>query len=99
MAKVIFWSPLAEKDLENILTYLEENWSEQVLTNFIAIVEEIISIIRANPHQYPLIHKKKKIRKCVLTKHNTLFYQIGSTEIAILRIFDNRQDPRKLKFK
>ena len=54
--------------------------------------------ISINPKQFPLIFKKKKIRKCVMTKHNTLFYRENKDNIDILRIFDNRQDPKKLKF-
>jgi plasmid stabilization system protein ParE len=98
MARKIIWSPLAESDLGNILEYLSENWDDKVLNNFINIVDNLISQIVLNPKQYPLIHKKKKVRKCVLTKHNSLFYKIGVESIDILRIFDTRQDPKRIKF-
>jgi plasmid stabilization system protein ParE len=99
MYKTIIWSPLAEKDFTNILLYLQEHWNEDVLENFIDITDELIEQIILNPKQFPIIHKTKKIRKCVLTKHNTLFYRIGNESVVIMRIYDNRQDPKKLKFK
>ena len=37
--------------------------------------------------------------KGVLTKHNTLFHRENQTQIEILRIYDTRQNPQKLKFK
>ena len=99
MPKNIVWSPLAEKDFENILIYLRDNWNEMVLDNFIDITDNMIFQILSNPKQFPLIHKKIKVRKCVLTKHNTLFYRVRRDAIEILRIYDTRQDPDKLEFK
>ena len=99
MHKKLIWSPLAEKDFSIILEYLQENWGEVVIDYFIEITDKLISQIIQNPSQYPIIHKKKKIRKCVITKHNTLFYRVGKESIDILRIYDTRQDPEKLKFK
>lgn len=34
-----------------------------------------------------------------MTKHNSLYYTERKGYIDILRIYDNRQDPQKLKFK
>jgi plasmid stabilization system protein ParE len=98
MHRILIWSPLAEKDFVNILEYLHENWGEKVLENFIEITDESINQIIINPKQFPIIKKKEKIRKCVLTKQNTLFYNFGRQSINILRIYDTRQDPKKLKF-
>lgn len=98
MHKPIVWSPLSEKDFENILDYLDKNWGENVADNFIDLVENQINQISINPRQFPLFFKKKSIRKCVLTKHNTLYYRDGKTNIDILRIYDTRQDPDTLTF-
>ncbi len=98
MPKSIIWSPLAEIDFVAILEYLEMEWGEKVTEKFIEITDNAIEQITINPKQFPIIHKKKIIRKCVLTKHNSLFYQSGIESINILRIFDTRQDPRKIIF-
>lgn len=81
-----------------ILEYLQKNWDDKIAQSFIEITSLSLSQISINPKQYPLIYKKKKIRKCVLTKHNTLYYRDRKESIDILRIFDNRQDPQKLIF-
>jgi plasmid stabilization system protein ParE len=99
MHRPIEWSPLAEHDFANILEYLNKNWDEKVTNNFIDLTEEVIRQISVNPRQFPVIYKKEKIRKCVLTKHNTLFYRDSKSRIDILRIYDTRQDPKTFTFK
>lgn len=99
MSKQIVWSPSAECDFANILEYLQENWEERVTNQFIDLTEGILAQISLNPKQFPLIHKKQKIRKCVITKHNTLFYRESNSQVDLLRIYDTRQDPITLTFK
>lgn len=99
MSKQVIWSPQSENDFSDILEYLAENWDKEVALKFIDIVDKLINQILLNPKQFPIIQKQKKIRKCVITKHNSLYYRERKEFIDILRIYDNRQDPRKLKFK
>ena len=98
MPKQIIWSPLSEIDLVSILDYLQTNWDDKGVEGFIEITFSSVSQISINPKQFPLINKNKKIRKCVLTKHNTLYYRDRKDCVDILRIYDNRQDPEKLLF-
>ena len=98
MHKQIIWSALSEKDFVSILDYLQKNWNDKVVQGFIKITNKSIELISNNPKQFPMIDKIKKVRKCVLTKHNTIYYRDRNANIDILRIFDNRQDPRKLRF-
>jgi len=99
MAKKIIWSPQSEEDFENILNYLASEWDADVAIKFIDLVDALLKQIASNPRQFPLIHKKYNIRKCVITKHNTFYYRNRRRHIELLRIYDNRQDPEKLKFK
>ena len=96
MPKQIIWSPLSQKDFVLILDYLQNYWDNKVVQVFIEITERSIEQISNNPKQFPLINKD--VRKCVLTKHNTLYCRDGKESIDILRIFDNRQDPQKMEF-
>jgi plasmid stabilization system protein ParE len=98
MLKPVIWSQLSEKDFENILNYLDKSRGDKVAINFIDLVESQINQILLNPRQFPIFYKRKKVRKCVLTKHNTLYYRDGKINIEILRIYDTRQDPATLTF-
>ena len=99
MSKQIVWAPLSESDFAKILEYLNDNWDEKVANQFIDLTENTLAQISINPKQFPVIYKKEKIRKCVLTKHNSMFYRDSKTHVEILRIFDTRQDPNTLTFK
>lgn len=87
MHKSVIWSPLSEKNLEIVLEYLENNWNRLVVTRFIDQIDTLISQIAKNPKQFPIINKKRKVRKCVLTKQNTLFCREQKNAIEILRVF------------
>jgi hypothetical protein len=71
----------------------------RLASNFIDLTENTLSQISINPKQFPICYNKKKVRKCVLTKHNSLFYRDSRSNIQILRIYDTRQDPDTLTFK
>lgn len=98
MAKTVKWSPASEEDFEEIVTYLVSHWSPKVADRFIQLIDENLLIIKKEPKIFPLINKQLNIRKCVITKHNTLFYRTSKDLIEIIRLFDNRQDPTTLKF-
>ena len=98
MAKNVIWSPAAEKDLEAVLDYLQSKWSDQILNRFINKIDDNIGLIIGDPKIFPLINERLKIRKSVITKHNTLYYRESSKSIQIVRLFDSRQDPKKLTF-
>ena len=99
MPKNVLWSPLAEEDLGFTLSYLETNWNTTVAIQYLNKIDHLIYQIAANPKQFPFVNRNKEVRKCVITKHNTIFYRDKKEVIELLRIFDTRQNPEKLKFK
>jgi len=98
MPNPIIWSPLSEKDFESILEYLHSNWDDKVVHQFVEITDKLVNQISINPKQFPIIHGRKKVRKCVITMYNTLFYRDRKEYIDILRIYDTRQDPKRFRF-
>jgi plasmid stabilization system protein ParE len=73
MAKKIIWAPSAIEDFSKILAYLNEKWNFKIANEFSQTTFSLIQNISTNPKVFPIIHKEKKIRKCVLSKQNTLF--------------------------
>lgn len=67
MPKKIIWSSLSEKDLSDIMSYLNKEWDAKIANQFMDIIEKILKQISLNPKQFPLINKKRKVRKCVIT--------------------------------
>ena len=98
MTKPITWSPQADEDLDGILAYLAREWDNSVSIKYLDLVDDLLKQIAINPKQFPLINKTHNIRKCVISKHNTLFYRNKRAVVEVVRIYDTRQDPEKLKF-
>jgi len=75
MSYTIKWTKSAENDYTTIIDYLLQNWPVSVAENFMEITENNIQLIQTFPSSFPIIYGKKKIRKCVLTKYNSLYYR------------------------
>jgi plasmid stabilization system protein ParE len=95
MALKVIWSPRALDNLQNVITYLKENWDEQVVRGFVERTEKIIKIITEHPEIFRIVSEKRQIREAVITKHNLLIYKATDTHILLLAVFDTRQHPRK----
>ncbi|CAN5165380.1 hypothetical protein BH23BAC2_BH23BAC2_27260 [soil metagenome] len=97
MERKVVVSKIAERKLEKLFNYLLENWSVKIKTDFIKKLDKNISLIKSHPESFPKSEKDPNLRKCVVTSQTTLFFKFNDNEIRILTIFDNRQNPDKLK--
>ncbi len=91
----VLWSSRAIKDLENIIHYHETNWSEKEVRNFKLKLEKAISLISTRPKFFRLTNFRKNLRRCVLSKQTTIYYQEIEMTIYIVSLFDNRRSPSK----
>ena len=98
MLKPIKWSSQAENDFANIVDYLEIRWNKIVCIAFINDIDFCIGLIQKNPKLFPIFNSELQIRKCVVTKQNSLYYRETNSRIEVLRINDTRQNPDSLLF-
>ena len=96
MAYKIIWSPEADETFENVIQYLNENWSEKVITNFVSETQRVINLISKNPFLFRA-SERENIFEAIITKHNLLLYQLNyeTKEVELLGVFDTRQHPKK----
>jgi len=97
MPKEIIWSPLAESDVIQVIDFLEKNWTVNIAVKFLDKIDASIFLISRDYDLFPLINKELGIRKCVISKHNSLYYREINDKIEIIRLFDTRQDPKNLR--
>ena len=83
MLKPIKWSSYANDDFAKLLDYLEAHWNSKVCTNFIDKLNFCVHLIQKNPNQFPLFNLEFQIRKCKVTKQNTLYYRESNFKILI----------------
>ena len=97
MSYKVFWTTEAEETFNQNISYLENEWTEAVIENFISKTEESINTLKVNPLLYPLVNKKKSIHKCLVVKQVSLYYQVVAMRIYLITFWNNYRDPKKLK--
>lgn len=93
----IRWTEEATKNLDSIISYLENNWTNKELTRFFTKLEKQLSILSIFPEAFPKSKKKSQVHRCVFIKQLTIYYTVENEHIVLLSIFDNRQNPIKIK--
>ena len=98
MSFTLRWTTESVSTLKQNLYYLEYEWDNQVINNFLDRVEEILETIKTNPLLYPLHSAKDNVRKCVVNKRIILYYKIVDEQfIDLLTFWNTYRDPGKLK--
>ncbi len=93
----VIWTERAKETFYQNMSYLEEEWTESVIENFIEKTDESILVISSHPLLFPLVSKKKRVHKCLVVKQVSLFYRIIGDEIYLVTFWNNFQNPKKLK--
>ncbi|MHA3787345.1 type II toxin-antitoxin system RelE/ParE family toxin [Flavobacterium hauense] len=89
MHKVVL-SKLAQKKLNILLNYLEDEWSLAVANNFEVYFEEKLLHISSYPESCIESGIFRNLRKCIVTKQTSFLYRIKNEYIEIITVFDNR---------
>ena len=93
----LIWTEEAIHNLENILDYLITNWSQTEVDKFKRKLSRQIELILQFPKMFPVSDYNPTLRKAVLSKQTTVFYQVKESEIYLVYLFVNRQDIKKVK--
>lgn len=97
MAYNIFWSEEAIRNLEEIIDYLYFRWTQKEVDNFKVKLSRQIDLISNNPNLFPISTFQPRLRKAVLSKQTTVFYEIKNGNIYLAYIFINFKSPERLK--
>ena len=99
MAYKIISSYTFRKNLIALNMYLETNWSLSVAQDFHSIFVKVVLTLIEQPGIGSPSHKKKNVRKILITKHNRLYYRVkDNNSITLLTLFDTRQNPKKNRY-
>ncbi len=91
----IIWSNDAKLDYDENIEFLLKEWSEKSAINFIEEVESILKLLKTNPKLFPKSNYKS-IRRAVIRKQITLFYQEKGTSIHLVRFWNTLKNPQSL---
>ncbi|MFC0877152.1 type II toxin-antitoxin system RelE/ParE family toxin [Saccharicrinis sp. FJH2] len=97
MNRSIKLSKLASLKLTKLLDYLEINWSDKVKNDFIKKLDKALDSINQHPDSFEKTKFVSGLHKCIVTKQTTIYYKYDDKYIYVVTLFDNRQNPDKLK--
>jgi plasmid stabilization system protein ParE len=93
----LFWSEESISNLEGILSYFESEWTDKELSKFKSKLSKQLDLIQKNPRLFPISEVQPRLRKAVLSKQTTIFYELIDYEIYIAYLFNNRMDIKRVK--
>jgi len=93
----IFWTEEAISNLEEIIEYLYTRWTKREVDNFKAKLSKQIDLISTNPKLFPVSTFQHRLRKAVLSKQTSIFYEVKNDTIYLVYIFVNYKSTDKLK--
>jgi plasmid stabilization system protein ParE len=85
MANRLIWSDRSLTEYDDLIAYLSEHWSEEIALRVMLEID------------HTFYSKRKKIKRCVASPQTSIYFKVYDDKLEILTIFDNRQNPRKLK--
>jgi len=92
----VAWSENARLDYHENIDYLLKEWSVESASNFIEEVDVVLDLIKINPNLYPE-SDHKSVRRAVIRKQITLFYQVKGSTIYLVRFWNSHKDPESFE--
>ena len=93
----IFWTEEAIANFEEILDYLSTNWTKREVDNFKEKLSKQINLINRNPRIFPVSTFQPRLRKAVLSKQTSIYYEVRGSIIYLVYVFVNFKDTDNLK--
>jgi plasmid stabilization system protein ParE len=96
MALEVVWAEEAESQLEDIIEYLERNWTEVEIKKFFQRLEDGLKQVSQHPNRFKKSERKEGAREFRLGPHTTLFYSYNTERLEVLLLWPNKNDPSNL---
>ncbi|HNW51689.1 MAG TPA: type II toxin-antitoxin system RelE/ParE family toxin [Prolixibacteraceae bacterium] len=94
----IFWSEEAIRNLEEILDYLNHQWTQKgEVANFKKKLGKYLDLIVQNPFLFPISNYNQRLRKAVMSQQTTIFYEIKENLVYVAYLFVNRKNIERIK--
>ena len=96
----ILWTPRAADSFNRILAYLQKEWSDKQVEQFIATTTEFLAKLKRYPEMCRPSGKRKNVRIGILNKHTQLIYHYKprKNQIEIVLFWNFKQNPADLKY-
>ncbi|ACU03310.1 hypothetical protein Phep_1092 [Pedobacter heparinus DSM 2366] len=93
MSHPISVSKTALETFETIRNQIRERLGKKAVEDFERNTIKILTLIQQSPYMYKETELNPNIRKGLIKKVSSVFYEIKSDRIEVLFFWDNRQEP------
>ncbi len=91
------WSNESIKNLEDILTDIKLKWTDKEFDIFKSKLSNQLDLIVHNPYMFPASTIRNGLRKAVLSKQTTIFYEIIDDIVYLAYLHINKKDINSIK--
>lgn len=97
MAYKLRWSEESVRNLDEIIEDIRCKWTEREVNNFKKKFSHQLNLIIQNPLMFPVSSQHPRLRKAVLSKQTTVFYEIHDETVSLAYIHLNKKEDGNLK--
>ncbi len=97
MAYNLRWSEESVKNLEEIIEDLRKKWTEKEVSAFKDKLSTHLDLIIKYPFMFPSSTSQPRLRKAVLSKQTSIFYEIKGGTIFLAYLHLNKKDLGRIK--
>ncbi|RZJ98752.1 MAG: type II toxin-antitoxin system RelE/ParE family toxin [Flavobacterium sp.] len=87
----------ATEMLVSVSLFIEQKWSLKEADKFLAQAYKTFDLLLKHPYIFKASSLDQNIRVGIISKQCSFFYEIKESQIVILFLWDNRQEPIFLK--
>lgn len=95
MAYKLRWSKESIRNLEDILNDIQQKWSPKEVQIFKKKLSRQLRLIVQFPTLFPVSPTSPNLRKAVLSKQTTIFYEVTDETIYLVYIHLNRKNQKR----
>ena len=93
----VVWTDEAIDNLESVLFYLDHIWTQREVDNFKQKLGKKIELIEQNSKIFPVSEYHPRLRKALLSKQTTIFYEIADHVINLVFLFNSRHNIERIQ--
>ena len=93
MTYTLVFSDTAIDTFESIKSQINDRWGTQQVMVFETRTLEVLDLIKSSPLIFQSIKIDNNIRKAVIHRNCSVFYEVREQTIEVLYFWDNRQAP------
>lgn len=92
MGLKLTFSDEAAEMLLSLALFIEQNWGVKQSEKFLKKAYSVFELTSQQPYMFKEAEHITNVRKGLITKQCSFYYEVRETEIVILFLWDNRQE-------